>query len=158
MKKEPFVDAEHLGAVGASYGAYSVYYLAGCHQKRFKAFIAHCGMFNLESESTGTEEFYFIKHDLKGFAWDKPKPKSYTTFSPHLYVDKWDAPILIITGANDFRIPYTESLQAFNAAQLRGVPSKLLFYPDECHWVLKPQNSILWQREFFGWLDKWLKK
>lgn len=157
VKKEPYVDADHLGAVGASYGAFSVYFLAGCHQKRFKAFIAHCGMFNLESESAGTEEFFFIHHDLKGYAWDKPKPKSYTTFSPHLYVDKWDTPIMMITGANDFRIPYTESLQAFNAAQLRGIPSKLLFYPDESHWIAKPQNSILWQREFFSWLDKWLK-
>ena len=158
LKKEPYVDADHLGAVGASYGGYSVYYLAGCHQKRFKAFIAHCGMFNLESESSSTEEFFFTKHDLGGFAWDKPKPKSFTTFSPHLYVDKWDTPIMIVTGANDFRIPYTESLQAFNVAQLRGIPSKLLFFPDESHWVMKPQNSILWQREFFSWLDKYLKK
>jgi dipeptidyl aminopeptidase/acylaminoacyl peptidase len=157
FKKEPYADASRLGAVGASYGGYSVYYLAGCHQKRFKAFIAHCGMFNLESESTSTEEFFFIKHDLGGFSWDKPKSKSYIAFSPHLYVDKWDTPIMIITGANDFRIPYTEGLQAFNAAQLRGIPSKLLYFPDESHWVLKPQNSILWQREFFAWLDKWLK-
>jgi dipeptidyl aminopeptidase/acylaminoacyl peptidase len=158
FKTERYVDANRLGAVGASYGGYSVFYLAGCHQKRFKAFIAHCGMFNLESEATSTEEMFFIKHDLGGFPWDKPKPRSYTTFSPHLYVDKWEAPIMIITGANDFRISYTEGLQAFNAAQLRGVPSKLLFFPDESHWVMKPQNSILWQREFFGWLDKWLKK
>ena len=157
LAKEPYVDANRLGAVGASYGGYSVYYLAGCHQKRFKAFIAHCGMFNLESESAGTEEFFFTNHDLQGHLWDKPKPKSFATFSPHLYVDKWDTPIMIITGANDFRIPYTESLQAFNAAQLRGIPSKLLYFPDESHWVVKPQNSILWQREFFSWLDKWLK-
>ena len=114
-------------------------------------------MFNLESQSASTEEFFFTNHDLQGHFWDNPKPKSFTKFSPHLYVDKWNTPIMIITGANDFRIPYTESLQAFNAAQLRGIPSKLLFYPDESHWVMKPQNSILWQREFFGWLDKWLK-
>jgi dipeptidyl aminopeptidase/acylaminoacyl peptidase len=157
IKKEPYIDKNHIGAVGASYGGFSVFYLAGCHQKRFKAFISHCGMFNLESSSASTEEFFFEKYDLKGFPWDKPKPKSYTTFSPHLYVDKWDTPIMIITGANDFRIPYTESLQAFNAAQLRDIPSKLLYFPDESHWVLKPQNSILWQREFFEWLDKWLK-
>jgi dipeptidyl aminopeptidase/acylaminoacyl peptidase len=157
MAKEPYVDANRLGAIGASYGGYSVYYLAGCHQKRFKAFIAHCGMFNLESESASTEEFFFTNHDLQGHSWDNPKPKSFAKFSPHLYVDKWDAPIMIITGANDFRIPYTESLQAFNVAQLRGIPCKLLFFPDESHWVMKPQNSILWQREFFGWLDKWLK-
>ncbi len=157
VKKEPYVNAKRLGAIGASYGGYSVYFLAGCHQKRFKVFIAHCGMFNLESESASTEEFFFTKHDLGGFFWDKPTPKSFTTFSPHLYVDKWDTPIMIITGANDFRISYTESLQAFNAAQLRVIPSKLLFFPHESHWVLKPQNSILWQREFFAWLDMWLK-
>ena len=115
-------------------------------------------MFNLESQSAATEEVFFTNHDLGGHYWDKPKPKSFTQFSPHLYVEKWDTPIMLITGANDFRIPYTESLQAFNVAQLRGIPSKLLFFPDESHWVLKPQNSILWQREFFGWLDKWLKK
>jgi len=158
IKKEPYIDANRLGAVGASYGGYSVLYLAGCHEKRFKAFISHCGMFNLESQSTATEEVFFTNHDLGGHYWDKSKPKSFTQFSPHLYVDKWDTPIMLITGANDFRIPYTESLQAFNVAQLRGIPSKLLFFPDESHWVLKPQNSILWQREFFGWLDKWLKK
>lgn len=157
LKKEPYVDSDRLGAVGASYGGYSVLYLAGMHEKRFKAFIAHCGMFNLESQSSGTEEMFFVQHDLGGYYWDKPKPKSFTQFSPHLYVDKWDTPIMLVTGANDFRIPYTESLQAFNIAQLRGIPSKLLFYPDESHWVLKPQNSILWQREFFGWLDMWLK-
>jgi dipeptidyl aminopeptidase/acylaminoacyl peptidase len=158
IAKEPYVDANRLGCVGASYGGYSVFYLAGCHQKRFKAFIAHCGMFNLESESASTEEFFFTNHDLQGHFWDKPEPKSFTKFSPHLYVDKWDTPIMIITSANDFRIPYTEGLQAFNVAQLRGIPSKLLFFPDESHFITKPQNSILWQREFFGWLDKWLKK
>ena len=157
MKKEPYVDGGRMGAVGASYGGYSVMYLAGIHQKRFRVFIAHCGNFNLESQAAGTEESFFPYHDLKGFFWDKPKPKSYTQFSPHLYVDKWDTPIMFITGANDLRIPYTESLQAFNAAQLRGIPSKLLYFPDESHWVLKPQNSILWQREFFAWLDKYLK-
>jgi len=157
VKKEPYIDAGRLGAVGASYGGYSVLYLAGHHEKRFKAFIAHCGMFNLESQASGTEEMFFVHHDLGGYYWDKPKPASYTQFSPHLYVDRWDTPIMLITGMNDFRIPYTESLQAFNIAQLRGIPSKLLVFPDENHWITKPQNSILWQREFFGWLDKWLK-
>jgi dipeptidyl aminopeptidase/acylaminoacyl peptidase len=158
VSKEPYVDADHLGAVGASYGGYSVFYLAGCHKKRFKAFIAHCGMFNLESFSSSTEEMFFVRQDLGGFYWDKPTPVSYTAFSPNQFVRNWDTPIMMITGANDFRVPYTESFQAFNIAQLRGIPSKLLFFPDEGHWVLKPQNSILWQREFFGWLDKWLKK
>lgn len=157
IKKEPYVDADRLGAVGASYGGYSVFYLAGNHQKRFKAFIAHCGMFNLESQYGSTEEYWFVNFDLKGPYWQTPKPKSYD-YSPHRFVQNWDTPIMIITGEKDFRIPYTESLQAFNAAQLRGIPSKLLIFPDESHWVTKPQNSILWQREFFGWLDKWLKK
>jgi dipeptidyl aminopeptidase/acylaminoacyl peptidase len=156
IKKEPYVDAEKIGAVGPSYGGYSIFYLAGNHQKRFKAFIAHCGIFNLESQYTETEEVFFPNHDLGGPFWKNPKPISYSS-SPHLYVQNWDTPIMIITGGNDFRIPYTEGLQAFNAAQLRGIPSKLLFFPDESHWVLRPQNSILWQKEFFKWLDKWLK-
>jgi dipeptidyl aminopeptidase/acylaminoacyl peptidase len=156
LKKEPYIDPNRIGAVGASYGGYSVFYLAGCHQKRFKAFIAHCGMFNLESQYAETEEVFFTNHDLGGPYWNLPRPKSYD-FSPHKYVQNWDAPILIISGVNDFRIPYTESMQAFNAAQLRGIPSKLIIFKDENHWVLKPQNSILWQNEFFKWLDKWLK-
>ena len=156
LAKEPFVDAEHLGAVGASYGGFSVFWLAGNHQKRFKAFISHCGMFNLESQYAGTEEYFFVNKDLGGPYWNNPRPVSFN-YSPHRFVDKWDTPILIITGANDFRIPYTESLQAFNAAQLKGVPSRLLFFPEESHFVLKPQNAVLWQREFFKWLDEWLK-
>jgi dipeptidyl aminopeptidase/acylaminoacyl peptidase len=156
VKKEPFINSDKIGAVGASYGAYSVFYLAGNHQKRFKAFIAHCGMFNLESQYASTEEFFFTNHDLEGPYWQTPKPKSYN-FSPHKFVQNWDTPIMVISSENDFRIPYTESLQAFNAAQLRGIPSRLLIFPDESHWVLKPQNSVLWQREFFGWLNKWLK-
>jgi len=156
VKKEPFVDETRLGAVGASYGGFSVYWLAGNHEKRFKAFISHCGVFNFESKYGSTEEYFFPNFDLGGAYWDKPRPKSYD-FSPHLFVDKWDTPILVIHGAKDYRVPYIEGLQAFNAAQLRGIPSRLLVFPDEGHWVLKPQNSVLWQREFFGWLDKWLK-
>lgn len=156
IKKEPYVDETRLGAVGASYGGYSVLFLAGNHQKRFKAFISHCGIYNFESQYAQTEETFFANFDLKGPYWETPKPKSYD-FSPHKFVQNWDTPIMLITGEKDFRIPYTESLQAFNAAQLRGIPSKLLIFPDENHWVVKPQNSILWQREFFGWLDKWLK-
>lgn len=156
IKKEPYVDETRLGAVGASYGGYSVLYLAGIHQKRFKAFIAHAGIFNFESQYGATEESFFPNFDLKGAYWQTPRPKSYD-YSPHRLVQNWDTPMMVITGEKDFRIPYTESLQAFNAAQLRGIPSKLLIFPDENHWVTKPQNSILWQREFFGWLDKWLK-
>lgn len=157
VAEEPYVDEERLGAIGASYGGYSVFYLAGKHSERFKCFISHCGMFNLESQYGATEEYWFVNKDLEGPYWEEPQPKAYTEFSPHLYVDNWDTPILIITGANDFRIPYTESLQAFNAAQLRGVPSRLLFFPEESHFVLQPQNSVLWHREFYGWLDTYLK-
>jgi len=156
LGKEPFIDENRLGAVGASYGGFSVFYLAGNHKGRFKAFISHCGIYNFESMYASTEEMFFVNHDYEGAYWDKPRPKSYD-FSPHRYIDKWDTPILIITGEKDFRIPYTESIQAFNAAQLRGVPAKLLVFPDETHFVTKPQNSILWQREFFSWLDSWLK-
>jgi dipeptidyl aminopeptidase/acylaminoacyl peptidase len=111
----------------------------------------------MESEYGTTEEYFFVNYDNKGPYWEKPKPRNYEA-SPHLAVQNWDTPILIITGQNDFRIAYTQSMEAFNAAQLLGVPSRLLFFPDESHFVLKPQNSILWQREFFGWLDKWLKE
>lgn len=156
VSKEDFVDEDRLGAIGASYGGFSVFYLAGHHEGRFKAFISHCGIYNFESMYAATEETFFVHHDMDGAYWDSPKPKSYSD-SPHLFVDKWDTPIMMISGENDFRIPYTESLQAFNAAQLRGIPSKLLIFPEETHFILKPQNSILWQREFFGWLDSYLK-
>ncbi|HNW56334.1 MAG TPA: S9 family peptidase [Bacteroidales bacterium] len=154
MAKEPYVDAQKMGAVGASYGGFSIFYLAGVHQNRFKAFIAHCGVFNFVSEYGSTEEVWFPNKDYGGAYWnDLPSYK----FSPHLMVNKWTTPILIITGANDFRIPYTQSLEAFQAAQLHGVPSRLLFFEDECHWVTKPQNAVIWQREFFEWLDTYLK-
>lgn len=153
----PYVDAERLGAVGASYGGYSVFYLAGIHEGRFSAFISHCGIFNMESMYTETEEVFFVHHDNGGAYWDVPKPRNYA-FSPHLKVAEWDTPILVISGEYDFRIPYTQSMQAFNAAKLLGVESRLLVFPEESHFVLQPQNSILWQREFRGWLDKYLKE
>jgi len=156
VSAEPYVDKNRLGAVGASYGAFSVYWLAGNHNKRFKAFIAHCGMFNFESWYGTTEEMFFANHDLEGPYWAKQKPHSYD-FSPSNFVGNWDTPILVIHGGKDFRIPYTEGMQAFNAAQLQNIPSRFLFFPNETHFVLKPQNSVLWQREFFKWLDKWLK-
>jgi dipeptidyl aminopeptidase/acylaminoacyl peptidase len=154
IAKETYVDAKRMGAVGASYGGFSIFYLAGIHQGRFRAFIAHAGVFNFESEYGATEEIWFPNKDYGGPYW-KNMP-SYK-FSPHLMVEKWNTPIMIITGANDFRIPYTQSLEAFTAAQLHNVPSRLLFFEDEYHWVTKPQNSIIWQREFFEWLDKYLK-
>ncbi len=152
----PFVDKDHLGAVGASYGGYSVYWLAGHHNKRFKAFIAHCGMFDFTSWYGTTEEMWFANHDLGGAYWQKPQPKSYE-FSPNNFIGSWDTPILVIEGANDFRIPYTQGMEAFDAAQLQGIPSEFLYFPEESHFVLKPQNSVLWQRTFFAWLDKYLK-
>ncbi len=154
MAKEPYVDATRMGAVGASYGGYSVFYLAGIHGGRFKAFISHCGIFNFISEYGSTEEMWFVNKDYEGPYWENPKSYKY---SPHLRADSWDTPILIITGANDFRIPYTQSMEAFQAAQLHDIPSRLLFFEDESHWVLKPQNSVIWQREFFEWLDTYLK-
>jgi len=156
MAEEPFVDEENLGAVGASYGGYSVFYLAGMHNGRFKAFISHCGMFNIDSWYGSTEELWFPDKDLGGAYWADPKPVGYQ-FSPHLNVDKWDTPILIITGEHDYRIPYTQSIEAFTAAQMNGVPSRLLFFHDGTHFVTKPQDAVIWQREFFGWLETYLK-
>lgn len=156
MAAEPFVDEERLGAVGASYGGYSVFYLAGIHEGRFKALIAHCGMFNIESWYGSTEELWFPNKDIGGPYWEEPKPVGYQ-YSPHLNVDKWTAPILIIVGEHDYRIPYTQSLEAFTAAQMNDVPSKLLFFHNETHFVTSPQNAVIWQREFFKWLDNYLK-
>jgi dipeptidyl aminopeptidase/acylaminoacyl peptidase len=157
MAKEPFVDKDRMGAVGASYGGYSVFYLAGVHEKRFKAFVAHCGVYNTVSEYGSTEEYWYENKDDGGAPWDKPQPPAFTKFSPQTLIDKWDTPILIITGMNDFRIPYTQSMEAFNSAQLRGVPSKLLIFENETHWVTKPQNAVIWQKEFFAFLDTYLK-
>ncbi len=159
MAKELFVDETKLGAVGASYGGYSVMYLAGNHEKRFKAFIAHDGIFNFESMYTTTEEMWFVNFDYGGAYWDKDNAaaqRSYS-FSPHKYVQNWDTPILIVQGEKDYRVPAEQGMAAFNAAVLRGVPAEMLYLPEENHWVLKPQNGILWQRVFFNWLDKWLK-
>ncbi len=159
VAREPWCDSERLGCVGASYGGYSVFYLAGCHQKRFKAFIAHCGIFNFESMYGETEELFFINNDYGGPYWDKANRTAQRSYahSPHKFVDKWDTPILIITGEYDFRIPYTQSLQAFTAARARGLDARLVEFENEAHQVFKPQNSLVWNREFFGWLDKYLK-
>lgn len=156
-KKEPYVDADRLGAVGASYGGFSVFWLAGNHQKRFKTFVSHSGMFNMESWYGTTEEMFFANHDMGGAYWDTPVPASYKKHSPHLYINNWDTPILITHGERDYRVPVTESMQAFQAAQLKGIPSRLLLIPDENHWILTPQNSLLWHRVFYEWLDKYLK-
>ena len=160
VKNLPYVDGNHLGAVGASFGGFSVYYLAGHHEGRFKAFIAHDGAFNLESMYTDTEEVFFSNWEYDEAYWNKDltgrAAKTYAN-SPHRFVDRWDTPILCIHGEKDYRIVYNQGMGAFNAARLRGIPAELLIFPDENHWVLKPQNGILWQRTFFNWLDRWLK-
>lgn len=157
----PYVDKDRLGAVGASFGGFSVYYLASHHDKRFKCFISHDGAFNLESMYTDTEEAWFSNWEYEDAYWNKDQTanakRTYQN-SPHQFVDKWDTPILCIHGEKDYRINANQGMGAFNAARLRGIPAELLIFPDENHWVLKPQNGILWQRTFFNWLDRWLKK
>ncbi len=158
-KKEPYIDENRLGCVGASYGGYSVYYLAGHHDKRFKAFIAHCGIFDLESQYCETEEMWFANWDMGGAPWDKNNKVAQRTFanSPHKFVGNWDTPILVIHGQKDFRIDVSQGMSAFNAARMRGIPAQYLYFPEECHWVTGCQDGILWQRTFKSWLDKWLK-
>ena len=159
VMNEPYVDKDHLGCVGASFGGFSVYWLAGHHNKRFKAFIAHDGIFNMEMQYLETEEKWFANWDMGGAYWEKNNKIAQRTFanSPHLFVDKWDTPILCIHGEKDYRILANQGMAAFDAAKMRGVEAQLLIFPDENHWVLKPQNGILWQRTFFNWLDKYLK-
>ncbi len=159
-KNETYIDTDHLGCVGASFGGYSVYWLAGHHDKRFKAFIAHDGIFNMEMQYLETEEKWFANWDMGGAYWEKDNKIAQRTFanSPHRFVDKWDTPILCIHGEKDYRILANQAMAAFDAAKMRGVPAQLLIFPDENHWVLQPQNGILWQRTYFKWLDRWLKK
>ena len=159
VAKEKYVDKSRLGCVGASYGGYSVFYLAGIHNNRFKSFIAHDGVFNTQSMFGTTEEVFFNNWDFGGAYWEKTNKiaqKTYTTFNPITLVEKWNTPILIIQGGNDFRVPIGQSQEAFQAAQLRGVKSRFLYFPDENHWVLKPQNAQVWQREFYKWLKETL--
>ena len=157
---EPWADRDRMGCVGASYGGYSVYFLAGCHDKRFKAFIAHCGIFDFDSMYGETEELWFVNNDYGGPYWDKTNATAQRSYanSPHRFIDRWDTPILIVTGEKDYRIPYTQSLEAFTAARVRGIPARLVSFEDEAHQVFRPQNSLVWNREFFGWLDKYVKQ
>lgn len=159
-KKEPYIDENRLGCVGASYGGYSVYYLAGHHNKRFKAFIAHCGIFDLKMQYFTTEEMWFANWDMGGAPWQKNNKVAQRTFanSPDLFVGNWDTPILVIHGQKDFRIDASQGMAAFNAARMRGIPAQYLYFPTECHWVTGCQDGILWQRTFKSWLDKWLKE
>ena len=157
VAKEPYVDKNRLGCVGASYGGYSVFMLAGIHNNRFKTFIAHDGLFDLKSWYGTTEELWFANWDIGGSYWKDPVPASYEKFNPSNFVDKWNTPIMIVQGGIDFRVPVEQGLEAFQAARLRNIKSKLLYLPNENHWVLHPQNAIAWQREFFKWLDETLK-
>ncbi|GHV20824.1 peptidase S9 [Clostridia bacterium] len=159
LSKEPFVDETKLGCTGASYGGFSVYWLAGNHNKRFNAFWAHAGIMNLEAQYLETEEMWFADWDLGGPYWDKSNKIAQRSFanSPHLFVDKWDTPIAVSHGELDYRILASQGMMAFNAAQLRGIPSRMLIFPNENHWIAQPQNGILFQREFFRWFDQWLK-
>ncbi len=159
MKKEPYIDTEHIGATGASYGGFSVYYLAGNHDGRFAALLAHAGIFNMEAQYLETEEMWFANWDMGGAYWEKDNAAAQRTFanSPHRFVDKWTTPIMISHGEYDYRILASQGMAAFNAAKLRGIPAEMVIYPDENHWILKPQNAVMWQRLFFRWFDKWLK-
>ena len=157
----PYVDRDRLAAVGASFGGFSVYYLAGHHDKRFKCFIAHDGAFNLEAMYTETEENWFSNWEYDDAPWNRDmtaRAKKTYDNSPHRFVDKWDTPILCIHGEKDYRINATQGMSAFNAARMRGIEAELLIFPDENHWVLKPQNGILWQRTYFEWLERWIGK
>ena len=159
VSKEPWVDKDHRGCVGASYGGYSTYYLAGVHEGRFKAFIAHCGIFNFESMYGHTEELFFVTNDYGGAYWEKDNATAMRSYanSPHKKVANWDSPIMIITGEKDYRIPYSQSLEAFTAARVQGIDARLVSFENEAHQVFQPQNSVVWNREFFSWLDKYLK-
>jgi len=157
ISKRTYIDKNKLGAVGASYGGYSVYFMAGNHNKRFKTFIAHCGLFNLESWYTMTDEMFFSNHDIGKPYWEKENELGFMKNSPHKFVKNWDTPILVIHNEKDFRVPISEGMQAFGVAQLKNIPSRFLYIPDEGHWVLKPQNSILWNRVYFDWLNRTLK-
>ena len=156
VAKESYVDNDRIAALGASFGGYSAFYLAGNHDGRFKSFISHCGVFDLRSMYGTTEELFFVNHDFGGAYWEKDNEaaaKTYSQFNPINYVDKWDAPMFVIHGGKDYRVPLGQGLQAFQAAKLRGLESRFLYFPEENHWVLTPQNGIVWQREFFQWLD-----
>ncbi|SHM79503.1 S9 family peptidase [Flavobacterium xinjiangense] len=159
VAKENYVDKTRLGCVGASYGGYSVFYLAGIHNNRFKTFIAHDGVYNTQSMFGTTEEVFFNNWDFGGAYWEKDNAvaqKTYTTFNPMTMVEKWNTPILIIQGGKDFRVPIGQGQEAFQAAQLRGIKSRFLYFPEENHWVLKPQNAQVWQKEFYNWLNETL--
>lgn len=159
LRGESFIDKDRVAAVGASFGGYSVFMLMGRNhgdQKRFATMIAHCGMFNMESWYLSTEELFFPNRDMGGGFWLSAEQKDvYRRNSPHNFVEKWETPLMVIHNQLDYRVPLEQGLQAFTAAKLQGLDARLLYFPEENHWVLSPQNSILWHREFFTWLAKY---
>jgi len=153
--RQPYIDARRAAAVGASFGGYTVYWLMGHHQDRFRTMIAHCGVFNLESMYGSTEELFFVDWDMGGPYWrSSDLQQRYDQFSPHRFVENWKTPLLVIHGEKDFRVPLTQGIEAFTAAQVQGVPSRFLYFPSEGHWVQSPQNGVLWHRVFFDWLGQ----
>ena len=158
MMREPYVDPKRVAAIGASFGGYTVYWMMGNHNNRFCTMISHCGVFNLESMYGSTEELFFVNWDLGGPYWKSDDVQNeYNQFSPNRFIGKWDTPLLVIHGEKDFRVPVNQGMEAFTAAQVQGIPSRFLYYPNEGHWVLKPQNGVLWHRVFFDWLDRYCK-
>lgn len=159
ISKEPFVDKNRRGCVGASFGGYSVFALAGKHNNRFKTFISHDGIFDFKSMYGTTEEMWFENWEKGGAYWEKGNAVAQRSFSqsPSNFVDKWNTPIMIVQGGKDFRVSFEQGQQAFQAAQLKGIKSRFLYFPDENHWVLKAQDALVWQHEFFKWLDETLK-
>jgi dipeptidyl aminopeptidase/acylaminoacyl peptidase len=159
MLAEPYIDRNRTAAIGASFGGYSVFWLMGNHGDRFQCMVAHCGVFNLESMYGSTEELFFVNWDLGGPYWKNAQlQREYDRFSPHRYAANWKTPLLVIHGEKDFRVPVTQGIEAFTAAQVQGVPSRFLYFPEEGHWVLKPQNGVLWHRVFFDWLDRYCQR
>ena len=159
LAEEPFVDNDRIGAVGASYGGYSAFYLAGIHDGRFKSIISHAGVFNLKSMYGTTEELFFVNWDIGGAYWEnnnKAAQKTYNEFNPINLVNNWDTPMLIIHGAKDYRVPLGQGMEAFQVLQLKGIKSRFVIFPNENHWILTPQNGMVWQREFFRWLEETL--
>lgn len=156
MLAESYIDSDRTGAIGASFGGYSVYWLMGNHEDRFKTMIAHCGVFNLESMYGSTEELFFVNWDLGGPYWKSDEvQRDYDRFSPHRFVRSWNTPLMVIHGQKDFRVPVTQGIEAFTAAQVNDIPSRFLYFPNEGHWVMKPQNGVLWHRVFFEWLGRY---
>jgi dipeptidyl aminopeptidase/acylaminoacyl peptidase len=158
FSQRKYIDSNRISAVGASAGGYAAFWLAGNHEGRFSAFISHCGVFNLVSMYGSTEELWFPNWEYGGPYWKKENKKFYDEHSPHMYADNWDTPIMISTGEYDFRVPFTQSLEAYTVAQVKGIPSKLVIFPEENHWILSLHNALLWQHEFFGFLEKYCKE